>query len=111
MQSLVRVVTLCSLALIAPLAGAQNPKNADESGGRGAHWREKLTALSPSERAELRTAHLTAMKDPAGRAARLKMRQARKEFRDSMRASMLEADPAIQPILNKIPEGRGHRDS
>jgi hypothetical protein len=51
------------------------------------------------------------MQDPAVRAAQIKMRAAHKQFRDAMRASMLKADPTIQPVLNKIPEGRAGRDS
>jgi hypothetical protein len=51
------------------------------------------------------------MQDPAVRAAQVRMRQAHREFRDAMRASMLKADPNIQPVLNKIPEGRARRDS
>jgi hypothetical protein len=49
-----------------------------------------------------------AMQDPAVQAAHDKMRQAHKEFRDAMHAAMLKADPSIQPILNKIPQGN-HR--
>jgi hypothetical protein len=28
-----------------------------------------------------------------------------------MRAAMLKADPAIAPVLDKVPQGRAHRDS
>lgn len=64
-------------------------------------WR----GLSPEERQKLQTARQTAMQDPSVQAARDKMRQAHKEFRDAMHAAMLKADPSIQPILNKIPSG------
>jgi hypothetical protein len=43
------------------------------------------------------------MQEPSVQAAREKMRQAHKEFRDAMHGAMLKADPSIQPILNKIP--------
>ena len=108
MQSLVAIITLGALMQFAPVATAQNADNAD---GRGARWRQKLANLSPTERAQLKTAHRKAMLDPALRAAHLKMRQAHKEYREAMRASLLKADPTIQPVLNKIPEARGPRDS
>ena len=108
MQSLVRIVTLCSLVQLAPLAMAQNSEEADGAGPRG---RQKLASLSPAEREQLRSAHAKAMQDPAVLAAQVKMRQARREYREAMRASLLKADPAIQPVLNKIPQARGRRNS
>lgn len=111
MQSLVRIVTICTLAQLAPLAVAQGRQSTETTGRRGAHLAQKLAALSPAEREQLRTAHAKAMQDPALRAAHLKMRQAHREFRENMRASLLKADPTIQPVLNKIPEGRGRSDS
>lgn len=108
-QSLVRIAAFCAVAQIAPLALAQNEDQTD--GTAGAHWRQKLANLSPAERQQLKTAHQEAMQDPAVRAAQIKMRAAHKQFRDAMRASMLKADPTIQPVLNKIPEGRAGRDS
>jgi hypothetical protein len=108
-QSLARIVTLCAIAQLAPLALAQNGSQTDEPGA--ARWRQKLANLSPTERQQLKSAHQKAMQDPVVRAAQTKMRQAHKQFRDAMRASMLKADPAIQPVLNKIPEGRSARDS
>jgi hypothetical protein len=109
MQSLVGIVALCAAIQIAPLALAQNGNQTD--GPAAARWRQKLANLSEAERQQLKSAHQKAMQDPAVRAAQIKMRQAHKEFRDAMRASMLKADPTIQPVLNKIPEGRAPRDS
>ena len=108
MQSLVWILALAALMQLAPLAMAQN---ADDADGRGAPWRQKLANLSPTEREQLKTAHRKAMQDPALRAAQIKMRQAHKEYREAMRASLLKADPSIQPVLNKIPEAHGRRDS
>jgi hypothetical protein len=48
------------------------------------------------------------MQDPAVQTAQEKMRQADNEFRDALHASMLKADPSIQPILDKMPKGEGH---
>jgi Spy/CpxP family protein refolding chaperone len=108
MKSLVRLVTLCSLVQIAPLVLAQNPDEADGVGPRG---RQKLASLSPAEREQLRSAHAKAMQDPAVIAAEVKMRQARREYREAMRAALLKADPAIQPVLIKIPQAHGRRNS
>jgi hypothetical protein len=108
MKSLVRLAAFCAVAQIVPLALAQNE---DQTEAAGPRLRQKLANLSPTERQQLRTAHHKAMQDPVVRAAQMKMRAAHKEFRDAMRASLLKADPTIQPVLNKIPEGRARRDS
>jgi hypothetical protein len=108
-QSLVRIAAFCAIAQLAPLTLAQNEDQTD--GPAGARWRQKLANLSPTERQQLKTAHQKAMQDPVVRAAQNRMREAHKEYRNAMRASMLKADPTIQPVLNKIPEGRARRDS
>ena len=107
-QSLVWIVTLTALMQLASLAPAQN---ADATDGRATHWQQKLANLSPAEREQLKTAHRKAMQDPALRAAQIKMRQAHREYREAMRSSLLKADPNILPVLNKIPEAHGRRDS
>ncbi len=78
--------------------------------GRHGEHAQFLANLSVEERAKLRAAHQKAMADPALQAAKDRMRQARRELRDSRRAAMLRADPSIQPILDKIP-ARSERDS
>jgi hypothetical protein len=50
------------------------------------------------------------MADPAVQAARDRLRQARREFREIMRPAMLKADPSIQPILDKLRAERQGRD-
>jgi hypothetical protein len=50
------------------------------------------------------------MADPAVRAARDRLRQARREFRDVMRPALLKADPSIQPILEKMRPERPDKD-
>ena len=61
-----------------------------------------LANLTEDERARLRAAHEKAMADPAVQAAREKLKQARREFREVMRPALLKADPSIQPILEKL---------
>jgi hypothetical protein len=85
-----------------PILCAEDTNDAAKSGRRhGEHW----TNLPSDEREKLKTAHDKAMNDPAVRAAKNKMRQARKEFRDAMHAAMLRDDPSLQPILDKVPKG------
>jgi Spy/CpxP family protein refolding chaperone len=61
-----------------------------------------LANLTEDERARLRAAHEKAMADPAVQAAREKLKQARREFRDVLQPALLKADPSIQPILDKL---------
>jgi hypothetical protein len=101
---LITVSMLAAGLQFAPTIFAQGE---DEPMGKG-RWEQRLSNLSPEERQKLQTAHQKAMQDPAVQAAHDKMRQAHKEFRDTMQAAMLKADPSIQPVLDKIPTG-GHR--
>ena len=75
----------------------------EDQGGQGRRWEKPLANLSPEERQKVQAAHHKAIQEPSVQAAREKMRQAHKEFREAMQAAMLKADPSIQPILNKIP--------
>jgi hypothetical protein len=102
-------MALSALVVLPPLAVAQNADDTSApTGGRGGHRHHQYLAnLSPAERKELRAAKAKAKQDPAYQAAKEKMREARQ----AMRAALLKADPAIQPILNKIPEGGHQRDS
>ena len=91
---------------LAPTAFSQDD---EEEGGRGKHGRwqqQQMGNLSQPEREKLKAAQDKAMQDPAVQSAHEKVKQARKEFRDSMHAAMLKVDPSIQPILDKMP---GHR--
>ena len=72
--------------------------------------RARWANLSEEDRAKLRAAHEKAMADPAVQAARDRLRQARREFRELMRPAMLKADPTIQPILDKLRAERQGRD-
>jgi hypothetical protein len=82
----------------------------DSSGQARHHRTERLANLPQEDRQKLKAAHEKAMQDPGLKAAHDKLRQARKEFRDSMRAAMLKADPTIQPILDKMPTGEKEWD-
>lgn len=63
--------------------------------------RMQFSRLSLEEQARLRSAHDTAMRDPALMQSRARYEQARKEYRDKLRDALLKADPSVQPILEK----------
>jgi hypothetical protein len=88
------------------LAQAPDRPNRPFQNERRARWAN----LTEEERAKLRAAHEKAMADPAVQAARDRLRQARREFRELMRPAMLKADPSIQPILDKLRAERQGRD-
>lgn len=103
------VPMLAGALQFAPSACAQQP--ADKpfrpfQNERRARWAN----LSEEDRAKLRAAHEKAMADPVVQAARDRLRQARREFREVMRPAMLKADPSIQPILDKLRAERQGRD-
>ncbi|HVF71834.1 MAG TPA: hypothetical protein VM940_09515 [Chthoniobacterales bacterium] len=101
-------LVLTALLTVSPLALAQPPDRPDRPfrNERRARWAN----LSEDERSRLRAAHHKAMEDPAVQAARERLRQARREFREIMRPALLRADPSIQPILDKLRAERGdHR--
>jgi tripartite-type tricarboxylate transporter receptor subunit TctC len=104
----VLIVTVVAAALqFAPMIHAQG---ADDQGFRrnGRHARF-LANLSPDERAKLKAANQKAMADPTLQAAKERRRQANREFRQLRRQKMIEADPSVQPILDKIQaERRGN---
>jgi hypothetical protein len=94
MKRLVLVTAL--LAVLLPTAGfAQGQRTVD-------FRRERFAGLSRDEQTRLRTAHDTAMRDPALAATRQRYEAARKEFRDKLRDALLKADPSVQPILEKV---------
>jgi hypothetical protein len=69
----------------------------------------RLANLNDDERNRLRAAYQKALQDPAVQAAREKMKQARREFREVMRPALLKADPSVQPILEKLRAERQER--
>jgi hypothetical protein len=96
------LITMSILAVALQVTPIVFSQDEDQPMGRR-RWGQRLANLSPEERQKLQAARQKAMEDPAVQAARDKMRQAHKEFRDAMNAALLTADPSIQPILNKIP--------
>ncbi len=72
--------------------------------------RARWANLTEEERSRLKAAHQKAMSDPAVHAARERLRQARREFRDVLRPALLKADPSIQPILDKMRPDRSDRE-
>ena len=103
------VPALAGALQFAPGAFAQQPPDRPFrpfQNERRARWAN----LSEEDRAKLRAAHQKAMADPAVQAARDRLRQARREFRELMRPAILKADPSIQPILDKLRAERQGRD-
>ncbi len=101
-KSLVMMSILGAALQLAPVALGED---SEEPRKRWRHDHEgRFANLSPEERQKLEAAHQKAMQDPAVQAAHEKMRQARRDFEDTMHAAMLKADPSIQPILDKMPK-------
>ena len=105
-KSVITVSILAAALQIGPLVLSQ------DSNEQGQGWKlrlqDRFANLSADEREKLKAAHQKAMQDPAVQAAQEKMRQADNEFHDALHASMLKADPSIQPILDKMPKGERH---
>ena len=109
MKTLITMSILSAAVQLAPIALAQDEDHAGWN--RGGQMEKRMANLSPEERQKLQAAHQKAMQDPAVQSAQEKMKQARKEFRDSMRAAMLKSDPSVQSILDKMPKGgRGENE-
>jgi Spy/CpxP family protein refolding chaperone len=98
------VPALACVSQFAPALLAQPPDRSDKPARQfQSERRARLLAnLTEDERARLRAAHEKAMADPAVQAAREKLKQARREFREVLRPALLKADPSIQPILDKL---------
>ena len=84
-----------SVGLLQADALAQTPRM---NGARQA----RLMNLSGEERSRLQSAHLAALRDPALRQSRERFQQAKREYRDKLHDALLKADPAVQPILEKV---------
>jgi len=98
------VPALACMSQFAPNVVAQPPDRPDRPFRQFQNERRArlLASLTEDERARLRAAHEKAMADPAVQAAREKLKQARREFREVMRPAMLKADPSVQAILDKL---------
>ena len=107
------VPALACLSQFAPALFAQPPDRPDRPFRQfQAERRARLLAnLTEDERARLRAAHEKALADPAVQAAREKLKQARREFREALRPALLKADPSVQAILDKLrPERQDRQD-
>jgi hypothetical protein len=104
----VLIVSIIAAALQFTPATFAEDADAQDFGKRGRHARF-LSELSADERAKLRAAHHAAMADPAVQAAKERQRASAREFRELKRARMLQADPSVQPILDKMPARGGRR--
>ena len=87
------------------------PGRPGAAGGEGerCHRPPGPPVLTPEEREKLRAAHQQAAQDPAVQEARAKLEAARKAFRETMRAKLLEIDPSLEEILEKLKEARKDR--
>jgi Spy/CpxP family protein refolding chaperone len=103
------IPTLAAALQFAPCAFAQQPPDRPFRPFQK-EGRPRWANLNEEERAKLRAAHQKAMADPAVQAAREKLRQARREFREVMGPALLKADPSIQGILDKLRPERPGRD-
>jgi len=99
------VPALACVTQFAPALVAQQPPDRPDRPFRQFQNERRarlLANLTEDERARLRAAHQKAMTDPAVQAARQKLQQARREFREVMRPALLKADPSVQAILDKL---------
>ena len=106
MKSLMTMSILAAALQIKPISFGQDANEPGKGGPR--HQEERFANLSADEREKLKAARQKAIQDPVVQAAQEKRRQADKEFHDALHASMLKADPSIQPILDKMPKGERH---
>lgn len=107
------VPALACAAQFGPNLFAQSPSDRPDRPFRQFQTERRvrmLANLTEDERARLRAAHQKAMQDPAVQAAREKLKQARREFREVMRPALLKADPSVQPILDKLRAERERGD-
>jgi Spy/CpxP family protein refolding chaperone len=108
--NLLLVPALACVSQYAPSLMAQPPDRPDKAFRPFQNERRaRFANLTDDERTRLRNAHQKAMTDPAVQAARERLRQSRREFRELLRPAMLKADPSIQPILDKLRAERPDR--
>lgn len=104
------VLALVCVSQFGPNLAAQPPDRPEKPFRQFQNERRaRFANLTEDERARLRSAHQKAMTDPAVQAARERLRQARREFREILRPALLKADPSLQPILDKLRSERPDR--
>src|SRR6266403_78447 len=95
------VPTLAAAVQFAPPLRAQLPT--DKPGRQfQMERRTRWASLTEEERAKLKAAQQKVLSAPAVWAARDRLRNARREFREVLRPALLKADPSLQPILEKM---------
>jgi hypothetical protein len=86
---------------------AQDAQPGRRGGGAGFGLRGPgFDSLSQEEKDKLKAASEKAQQDEKVKAAREKMETSMKEFRDTMAAAEVAADPSVEPILKKLQEAR-----
>jgi hypothetical protein len=103
MRTVIALSILTATMPFVPTALAQPPPESAKAAKP--HRPEPFANLSAEERQKFESARQQAMQDPALRSAREKMRQARREFNEALRATILKNDPSMKPILDKVPSG------
>jgi hypothetical protein len=94
-------LALLGMVIITPFSFAQEVDGSDLR--REARERnERVNKLSIDEQLKLRAAEKKAAEDPAVKSALEKRNKAIQEFRATLRASMIKADPTVEPILAKL---------
>lgn len=100
---LAAVVSL-GFSSIAPTTKAQDPDQTDVM--KELQRREDNAQRLPVEdQLKIRAAQQKALEDAGVKAAMAKRDQAIAEFRTSLRAAMIAADPSVKPILDKVAGG------
>lgn len=78
-----------------PAASPKPPeKGAETNGGLG--------LLTPQERKQLRAATEAVRDKPPVKQASAKVREAEQQFRETMKAAILKADPSVAPVVAKV---------
>lgn len=84
-------------------APTQSPVlHAVQAPSQAPHVSAAVSDLSQEERTRFESAHNAALRDPGLAASREKYMEARREYREKLRAGILRADPNVQPILEKV---------
>jgi hypothetical protein len=90
-----------AIVQLAPLSFAQELDDSDLR--REVRERaERVSKLTTEDQLKLRAAEQKAAEDPAVKAAFEKRNKAIQEFRVALRASIIKADPTVEPILAKV---------
>ncbi len=88
-------VSFCTPSLV---SGQNTGKGPKEKPRHESRW----SVLPAAEREKMKAAHEKAMNDPSVQRAKQNLREARHEFRETVNAAMIKADPSVQQILQKL---------